>query len=65
MLLCAHCPFGVGYEKTSSPEPCVSLRSPTVEPVAVRCSLLAARVFRVSLWGLEVDLPQSHGVLAY
>lgn len=37
----------------------------TVEPVAVRCSLLAARVFRVSLCGLEVDLPQSHRVLAY
>lgn len=61
MLFCACCP----YEKISRLEPCISLRNPDQRLFAIHCSLLAARIFQVSLWGLGVDLPPSHGVLTY
>lgn len=49
--------MGWDMRKLVGRNPASLFRVLMVEPVAVRCSLLAARVFRVSLCGLEVDLP--------
>ena len=43
MLLCAHCPYGAGYEKTSGLEPCIALWSPDCRaylPSVAHCWLL-------------------------